>query len=76
MPEYQVLSRLGMQQMIYAILSDEQIIRLEQEGESTFFYPVPIIRLAGLNVGARWVVHVFLSRDDMRADFIIGPSGL
>lgn len=76
MPEYQVLTSLDIQQLTYALLSDEQITRLEREGEGTFSYTIPRASRAESALDAKCVAHVLFSRSDMSVTFHIETSGL
>lgn len=76
MPEYQVLTTLDIQQLIYVLLSDEQITRLEREGKGTFSYSIPKAGMAELALDANCIAHVLFSRHDVSVTFYIETHGL
>jgi Tfp pilus assembly pilus retraction ATPase PilT len=59
--EYEELQYIHVQQMVYALLTDEQIRHLESAGELTFPYKLPR--------KAIFDVHVLYSRQSIEADF-------
>lgn len=63
---YGVLTPLDLQQMIYAILTDEQIVDLERDGELVFTYSVA--RLAGFGI------RVINSHAEIMVDFSAVPD--
>ena len=63
---YDLPSPLDLQQMVYAILTDEQIRQLEREGELSLSYP--------LAHRTRFAVHVARGKAGVEADFLIAQS--
>ncbi len=64
--EFEAFTALDLQQIVYAILTDEQIIQLERDEELKFSYSVAYI--------ADFDVHVIFSRGIMQAEFHMRPS--
>ena len=63
---YEAFSPLDIQQIVYAILADEQIWQLEREEGISFSYSVAHL--------AMFDVHITLSKSAVEANFVVAQS--
>lgn len=63
---YEAPSPLDIQQMVYAIMTDEQIRQLEREEKLSFSY--------SLARRVTFVVHVICTKAGMEADFLVAKA--